>query len=181
MPDATRLSLRRSLVDGYSDLKRRLARRLGSTELASEALSETWIRLGQGGELGEVANADAYVYRTALNTAGHMLKREARHGKHGDITDVYDLSDETALPDRIIAARDEVERVMEALAELPERQRTAFFKCFRGETRPEVLAEQYGVSVRTIQSDIRTAILHCAERTGRKNILAGQRVRHSRK
>ena len=181
MPDATRLSLRRSLVDGYNDLKHRLARRLGSTELASEALNETWIRLGQGGELGEVANTDAYVYRTALNAAGHILKREARHGDHGDIADIYDLSDETPLPDRIVAGREELERMMEALAELPERQRAAFFECFRGETRPDVLAEKYGVSVRAIQSEIRSAILHCAERTGRKNILAGQRLRHSRK
>ena len=129
MPDATRLSLRRSLVDSYNDLKRRLA----------------------------------------------------RHGNHSDIADIYDLSDEDPLADRIVAAREEVAKMMEALAELPERQRAAFFKCFRGDTRPEVLADEYGVSVRTIQSDIRSAILHCAERTGRKNILAGQRVRHSRK
>ncbi|MGI9375624.1 MAG: RNA polymerase sigma factor [Tsuneonella suprasediminis] len=181
MPDGTRLSLRRSLVDGYSDLKRRLARRLGSAELASEALNETWIRLNQGGELGAIANADAYVYRTALNTAGHLLRREARHNSHGNLADIHELSDDQPLPDRVIAAREEVELMMAALAELPERQRTAFFKCFRGETSPEVLAEEYGVSVRTIQSDIRSAILHCAERTGRKNILAGQRVRHSRK
>lgn len=181
MPDSSRIQLRRSLVDGYSQLRRRLAQRLGSTTLASEALNETWLALGKGGDLGKVADADAYVYRAALHAAGALLKREARHAGQVDLTEVHDLADEAPLADRIAVSRDEVERMMAALAELPQRQREAFLECFRGETLPEVLAERWHVSVRTIQSDIRSAILHCADRLDRKNILAGKRVKLSRK
>ena len=179
MTDPSRMQLRRSLVDRYHELRRRLTQRLGSTSLASEALSETWLALGRGGELGTIADADAYVYRAALNTANALRKREERH-RHVDIDQVGDLTDDAPLPDRIIASRDEIERMIAALDELPERQREAFLQCYRGETMPEELAERYQVSVRTIQSDIRAAILHCADRTGRKNILAGKRVKLSR-
>lgn len=181
MSDNSRILLRRSLVDGYYQLRRRLAQRLGSATLASEALSETWLALGKGGELGEVTDADAYVYRAALNAAGSLRKREARHGEHVDLASIVEPADEAPLADRIVAGRDEVDRMMAALAELPKRQREAFLECYRGDTLPEVLAERYQVSVRTIQTDIRSAILHCAARLGRKNILAGKRVNLSRK
>jgi RNA polymerase sigma-70 factor (ECF subfamily) len=181
MPDSSRILLRRSLVDGYNQLRRRLAQRLGSTTLASEALSETWLALGQGGELGKVADADAYVYRVALNAAGALRKREQRHAWHVDLAEIHDIADEAPLADRIVVSRDEVERVMQALRELPQRQREAFLECYRGDTMPEVLAARYQVSVRTIQADIRSAILHCADCLGRKKILAGKRVKRSRK
>ncbi len=179
MTHSSRLQLRRSLVDRYHELRRRLARRLGSTTLASEALSETWLALGSGGELETIADADAYVYRAALNAAHALRKREDRHG-HADIAEIADIADDAPLPDRIVVSRNEIERMIEALRELPERQREAFLQCYRGEMMPEELAERYQVSVRTIQSDIRSAILHCAERTGRKNVLAGRRVKLSR-
>lgn len=181
MPESSRMLLRRSLVDGYNQLKRRLARHLGSATLASEALNETWVRLGQGGELEDVSNAEAYVFRAALNTARNLRKRDERQAGHLDLANLHDLEDDAPLPDRIVAARDEVEKMIEALRELPKRQREAFLLCYRGNTAPEELAERYHVTVRTIQTDIRSAILHCAERTGRKNILAGRRVKLSRK
>jgi RNA polymerase sigma factor (sigma-70 family) len=175
------MALRRSLVDGYNQLRRRLAQRLGSATLASEALHETWLALGQGGELDKVADADAYVYRAALNAAGALRKREDRHAGHADVDELPEIADDAPLADRIVVSRDEVERMMEALRELPQRQREAFLECYSGETMPEVLAERWQVSVRTIQTDIRSAILHCANRLGRKNVLAGKRVKLSRK
>ncbi len=180
MSESTRIQLRRTLVDGYGQLKRRLTQRLGSSTLASEALNETWMRLGRGGELGSVTNAEAYVYRAALNTAANLIKAESRHAGHAVLADIPEIEDEAPRSDRVAASRDEVEQVVAALAELPQRQRDAFVECFRGETMPEILAERYGVSVRTIQADIRNAILHCAERLDRKDVLVGRRVKLSK-
>lgn len=180
MADASRMLLRRSLVDGYNQLRRRLAQRLGSNSLASEALSETWLALGQGGELGKVMDAEAYVYRAALNAAAALRKREARQSSYVEIAEIAEFADEAPSVDQIIASREEIELMMEAVRELPKRQREAFLECYRGDTPPELLAERYDVSVRTIQTDIRSAILHCADRLGRKNVLAGRRVKLSR-
>ena len=172
--------LRRSLVDGYARLRQRLARRLGSPTLAAEALSEAWLQFGRGGELGPIADTDAYVYRAALNAASALGQRERRQAGHGDLSEVSDLPDEAPLADRIVSARQEVAQLAAALAELPVRQQEAFLLCYRGDTPPEVLAARYQVTVRTIQSDIRSAILHCASRLGRNNVFAGRRVSASR-
>lgn len=178
--DPTRLRLRRLLIDGYDHLKQRLTRRFGSASFASEVLHETWLELGKGGDLPAIANIDGYLYRAALHKATYLLRHEQRNSRLAGPTDWDDIEDEAPRPDRIVTDRDEVEQLIAALNELPSRQRAAFVECFRGETMPEVLAKRYDVSVRTIQGDIRNAILHCAERLGRKNVLAGKRVRFSR-
>lgn len=179
MTDITRLKLRRTLVDGYARFSHRLTQRLGSPSLASEVLNETWIMLGQGGELEEVGNADAYIYRAALNVAGSLRKREQRHAGQVLVAELPDVADDAPLPDSIVASREEMDIFAHALNELPPRQREAFIECYRGETPPELLAAKHQVSVRTIQADIRSAILHCAGRLGRKNVLAGKRVKLS--
>jgi hypothetical protein len=43
MTEATWATLRALFVDRYSEFKHRLARRLGSTDLAAETLQETWL------------------------------------------------------------------------------------------------------------------------------------------
>ena len=45
----------------------RLTRRLGSADLAGEAIHEVFLRIERGGELGEVRNPQAYLYRMAAN------------------------------------------------------------------------------------------------------------------
>ena len=45
MSDSSRSSLRELLAQRYDDLKRRLTWRLGSAELASDALHDTWVHL----------------------------------------------------------------------------------------------------------------------------------------
>lgn len=176
MVDESRLMLRRSLVDGYAKLRQRLTRRLGSPALATEALSEAWLQMGQGRELGPIADTDAYVYRAALNAASALGQRERRQAGHGELGEVAELADDAPLADRVVASRQEVAQLAAALAELPTRQQEAFLLCYRGDMPPEELAARYQVTVRTIQSDIRSAILHCAERLGRKNVFAGRRV-----
>src|ERR1700737_3839269 len=70
MTETNWATLRQLLVERYADLGRRVARRLGSTDLATEILHETYLRLDRGSaELGIVHNPKAYLFRTALNVA----------------------------------------------------------------------------------------------------------------
>ncbi|MEG3086725.1 RNA polymerase sigma factor [Sphingomonas sp. PB4P5] len=181
MPKSTRTHLRRSLVDRYQQLKGRLTHKLGSATLASDALHETWMRLGQGGELEPVKNPEAYVYRAALNTAFNLRGVGANRPLASDHADLADVADEAPGPARIAEGRSELAIVLGALDELPQRQREAFLESFMGSTPPDVLAARFDVSVRTIQADIRAAVIHCAKRLGRKDILAVGRVRLSSK
>ena len=60
MTETSLAVIRRLLVERYDELKRRLTRRLGSSELAGEALHDAWLRIAQAVSVG-VVGAIAYV------------------------------------------------------------------------------------------------------------------------
>jgi RNA polymerase sigma-70 factor (ECF subfamily) len=181
MPDTVRVLLRQSFINGYADLKARLERRLGSADLADEALQETWLRLEQTSDLAPVANPHAYLYRAALNNATNLRVAEARRLSGAEIDALFDIADDTPNPERVVIAHDEVTVLMRALGELPARQQDIFRQTFRNGAPQATLAAQYNVSVRTIQADLNTAIRHCAKRLGRKSFFASNLPRLSTK
>lgn len=174
MPEAPLALLRRALLDAYAELKARLARRLGSIDLASEALHETWLRLQQAPEIAPVANPKAYLYRAALNTATNLRIAQARRLTATEVDALFDLADEAPGPDRAAAARQEMALLLKALAELTPRQQDVFRETF-GQGVPQAeLARRHRVGLRTIQSDLHVAIRHCARRLGRKSFFASK-------
>lgn len=178
MVKSTRAKLQGSLVERYSQIRDRLAARLGSSDLAGEALHETWLKLNDGAELAPVADPDAYIYRAAINTASNLAASQRRALGSLDIEDIMGVADDAPGPERIAIGRSELAMVWKILGELTPRQRHVFIESFTGDQTHAELAERYGVSVRMIQMDLREAILHCARRTRRKNPFArgGSRV-----
>ncbi len=69
MIDTPWKALRDLLVEKYDELRVRLASRLGSTDLASESLNETYLRLNRSDNAEPVLNPYAYLFRMALNVA----------------------------------------------------------------------------------------------------------------
>jgi len=181
MVEGTRSFLQKMLAERYQLLLRRLSRHLGSEALAGEALHETYIRLGHGGELGEITNAESYLFRAAVNNAHNIRLSERRSSTTLEMDAALEVPDETPSPDRALQANEQLAIVIAALNELPERQKAAFLESYIGSTPTEALAGRYNVAVRTIQADIRAAVIHCAKRLGRKEILANDRVRLSKK
>lgn len=180
MTQSTRSLLRRALAKRYDKLRQRLAQRLGSDSLAGDVLHETWIRLGRGGDLGPISNHEAYVYRAAINTATNMRIADERKPHALDLMEALDVIDEAPDPQRIADSRDQIQQVIEAVAELSERQRDVFHLCFMQGIGSEEIAKRHGVSLRTVQADLRTVVVHCARRVGRKDILADRTFRVSR-
>lgn len=178
MVKSTRALLQRSLVERYTQLRERLAMRLGSQDLAGEALHETWIKLNEGNELSPVSDPEGYLLRAALNTASTLSAAQRRVLGLGEITDILSIADDAPDPERIAIGRSELAQVWKVLGELSVRQRHVLLESFTGHATHADLAAQYGVSVRAIQMDLREAVLHCARRTRRKNPFAhgGSRV-----
>ncbi len=79
MTDVTLAALRQLLVDRYDDLKARLAHRLGSADLAADALQDTWLRLARTDVVGVVRSPDNYLFRTVLNVAEDQRRSRSRH------------------------------------------------------------------------------------------------------
>jgi len=176
---ATRAGLKTSLAARYNQLRDRLAARLGSQDLAGEALHETWIKLNDVNDDAPVADPDAYIYRAAVNMAATMAAKQRRVLGSQDIEDILSVADDAPGPERIAIARSELAHIWKVLGELTPRQRHVFIESFTGTMTHEELADRYGVTIRLIQMDLRNAILHCARRARRKNPFAERAARVS--
>lgn len=166
MSETSRSQLMRSLLAGYGALRSRLARRLGP-ELADDALQETWMRLETRGDLAPVKNPDAYLFRAALNVASNLAKSQQRLLSHLEVDALLNVADDAPGPAIIAEDRASIAIVQTALAELTERQRTIFEEAFMGDASHHDLATRFGVTVRTIQKELKLGVDLCARRLKR--------------
>jgi RNA polymerase sigma-70 factor (ECF subfamily) len=166
MTETNWTTLRQLLVDRYEDFRRRLARRLGSTDLATEVLHETYLRLDRGSaELGIVNNPKAYLYRTALNVAADRHRSaEGRRLNNLEIDALRGIADAALDPAKAMEARLEVTMLERALDELTPRRR-AILIAARLEEVPHVeIAARFGISTRMVEKELRSALIHCGQR-----------------
>jgi DNA-directed RNA polymerase specialized sigma24 family protein len=75
MSDAGWALIRETIVANYEEIKRKLARSLGSRELASEVIQETYLRFLRADGFSAIEKPEAFIYRTALNIATDKLRR----------------------------------------------------------------------------------------------------------
>lgn len=167
MSDTGWSNLRDLLLDGYADFARRLGRRLGSDDLANEALHETYLRLERGGEAPPIHSPRAYLMRMAMNVANTLRVAERRRIGVSEGEALLELIDERPDPERAALARKEIEALDRAVGEMPARRQEIFRAVFREEASQRQIAERLGISVRTVQLELSAAIEHCALRLGR--------------
>ncbi|GGF47719.1 ECF sigma factor VreI [Aliidongia dinghuensis] len=166
MAETSQATLRQLFLVGYEDLKRLLTRRLGSSDLAGEALQETYLRLERA-SIGPVRSPRAYLYRTALNIATNRRLAENRHLSVSEVETLLNVADDAPDPAQVAEARSEIEALKRAVAELPARRREIFLAAWREELPHQQIAEHHGVTVRTVQIELKHALEHCAQRLGR--------------
>jgi RNA polymerase sigma factor (sigma-70 family) len=162
MSDTNRTALLTLLVASYDDLKQRLTRRTGSADLANEALQDTFVRLSNADGIGPVRDLHAYLFRVAMSVISNRRVAERRRRTVREADTLFDLPDETPGPDRIIEARSEITALKRVIAELPARRREILMAICVDEVPLRQVAERFGVSVRTIQVELKQALVHCA-------------------
>jgi len=151
----------------YENFRIRLRRQLGSDDLACETLQETWLQLQRAVGPRAIERPDAYLYATALNVAAGLKRSEARHASRVEVEAAMDLADQAAGPLDVVASRFDIEELERAIEEMPDRRRTILLAA-RVELLPiQVIAEQLGLSRRSVQEELKRAIEHCAARLGR--------------
>jgi len=167
MTEMTRAKLRALLEAGYSALRARLARRLGSQDLADEALQDTWLRLARGGDVGAVRSPDTYLFRIALNVAADRRAAESRRLSEIEVEAAIHMADDVIDPAKIVEARAEFATLKRALEDLPERRRAIFIMARVEEVAHEEIARRFGISPRMVEKELRRALDHCSERLDR--------------
>lgn len=162
------MALREAFVAGYAGLRQHLTRRFGCAD-AAEAVQDAWLRIGEAAAIPTLRDPEAYLVRLAGNIAvdGRRAEHRRRLLARG-IAAILDAAEERPGPEEAALARDEVRRLADALAELPPRVRVAFLAARLDGTPHREIARSLGVSLRTVDGDIRRALEHCAERLGRE-------------
>ncbi|BBK34885.1 RNA polymerase sigma-70 factor (ECF subfamily) [Stella humosa] len=177
MTDRARHSLARLVEAHYEELRAFVRRRVGSASAAQDVVQETWLRVAA--EPAErapepprpLAQARAYIYRVAGNLAIDRLRRDRLELRHGaGLPLPLEQPGTEPGPDRVVAAREEMAILRQAIQELPERCRDAFL-LYRGEglTMRET-ALRLGISEKTVEKHVAKAMLHCRRRLAEAGI-----------
>lgn len=154
-------TLRRFLVDRYDVLLRILTRRLGSSDLASDTLHDTYVRLEHSPNIGPVSNPLGYLLRMATNVEGARLLVEKRRSTVVDQDAVLAAADDAPDPEQVASGIFEWERLLRALDQVPARRRDIFLAAWVDDEPYEELARRYNVGIRTIQLEVKRAFEHC--------------------
>jgi RNA polymerase sigma factor (sigma-70 family) len=159
----TRSELTARFMELYPELRIRLGGKLGSRDLADEALNETWLRLSRDGDLGPVKEPRAYLLRMAVNIAIDRRRAGARLASAADIDALLALPDSGPGPEREAMARLELQALERALQRLTPRRRQILVAVrLEGQSCRDV-AEKLGVSRRTVEMELSQALAHCAQ------------------
>ena len=147
----------RSLLRYLRDL---LARR----EDAEDVAQETYLRLvrAAGVERSEM-RVRALMFRAATNLAYDRFRQRRSRGSHDD-GELAVLPDEMPTAERVVALEQALRVVERTLLELPARCRQVFLLRTSHECSYEEIAERLGVSKRTVEREMQTALAICQER-----------------
>jgi RNA polymerase sigma-70 factor (ECF subfamily) len=162
--ESGRYSLRQVLISSYDELKRRLTRRFGSADVATEALHEAWLRLDSGSEITAIRRPQSYLYRMALNVALDQKRADARWADKAALEALLRSDVDRIDPEHIAAMRSEVSALERILAEMPARRRAVFRAVLVEELPYREIAERLGISLRSVEREMGYAFDHCAER-----------------
>jgi len=147
-------------LENRARLLRFLAAR-GAGEAAEDLLQDLWFKLSAA-TTGPIANPLSYLYRAADN----LMRDRYRAVRQSELRDsawqestgatVVGVSDEPS-SERALIAREDLRRVEAALAEIGDRPRLIFRRHrIEGEGQREIAAA-LGVSLSTVESDLRKA------------------------
>lgn len=163
-------ALRDLLAARYDDFKRRLTWRLGSADLANDALHDTWVHLEQRNEQnGPVQNPSAYLLRMATNLALDRLQRDKRYMDADELDALLaDLPDPSPGPAEVAAARSDIDALADIIGTLPPRRRAIFLAIRVENLSHGEVASRFGISARLVGLELKRAHEYCMSRLPRE-------------
>ena len=146
-------------------LHRFLLRKSRDPQLAADLTQESFLRLAEQGTGERIDNSPAYLYRTASNLLIDHQRQQIRRRTDLLGEDVlFEVEAGGSSLDDITAARQSVERLQQAIAELPVRTQEIFrLNRIEGLTHAQV-ARELGISDSSVQKHLARALAHVMER-----------------
>lgn len=160
------VNLMEYLLGTYDELKRRLARRLGSEELAGDALQDTWMRLSaRSGRLDPVYKPAPYLLRMAMNTVVDRQRAEHRLLSLEEVDTLMDMADPGPGPAQSAEQEIALQEMMALLQRMPERRRRILLAVRVDGLQQREVADSLGVSLRLVQRELKAAQEYLAIRS----------------
>ncbi|HVR49491.1 MAG TPA: sigma-70 family RNA polymerase sigma factor [Pseudorhodoferax sp.] len=165
----------RSLAGLYArwraPLARLLRRRLGRNALAEEATQDVFLRMLVARKQLQEDEERPYLYRVARSVSTDDWRRQGGHEALVTVPQVPGAEDwapatqpGAPCPSDIVAQRQRIDRLQQALDELPERQREAFLLNRIDGLSHEEVAAAMGISTRMVAKHLSRALAYCALR-----------------
>ncbi len=145
------------LAKHYGTLKLRVSRLLGSSDLASDALHDTWLRLKTKEAEGPIQSPGSYLVRMAVNVAVDIQRRQGRSVPLDDIKALMVLSDPAPGPAQTAESRSELEALIQLVERMPPRRREVFILVHWEGVPQDEVAERMGCSKRTVEYELKHA------------------------
>lgn len=166
-PDETAHQLLKVLETDYGSLIARLTSSLHSSDAATDALHDAYLKLGRKPALDEVRHPLSYLYRMAINLAKNHRRREARFTAI-EASVLECIPDDAPDPELAIGAQHEMALALSALSELPVRCREIFLACWRDDKTQAQIAQDFRLHRRTVQKELTRAERHLRTVLGRE-------------
>jgi RNA polymerase sigma factor (sigma-70 family) len=148
-------------------LVRFLLARLRSRQAALEVAQEAYVRLLSLDQPGAVSYLRSFLFKTAANLAVDRLRRDDVHARATETPLFREFTDDRT-PERAAAGAQEIQRLVELLADLPPKCREAFIlNRFHGMDFPDIAAEMK-LSERMVRIYVVRALLFCRAQLERK-------------
>ena len=131
-------------------------RLLGDLDQAKEVVQEVFVRLYEQREaLPQLVSMKAYLYRSVRNACLNHLKQEQTHQLHHQQLFYHAAPAEETDP---LVQLELEEKIWQAVQRLPEQCRRIFQMNRFGEKKNAQIAEELGLSIRTVETQISKAL-----------------------
>lgn len=150
------------------ELLRFLSRRISCSETAQDIFQETFIRYAGYSGKDAVDNPRAFIFRIAANLATDHLRSRSRQPYQEPETDEYFAECEASAlsVERTAISQQELERLIQALSELPPKCREVFIMLRLKQYSYAQVEQELGISQTMILKYLNRALTHCRRRLG---------------
>lgn len=140
---------------------------VGDRHQAEDVVQEAWLRIADSSvhQRGPIAQPASYLYRVVRNLAIDLSRRMAPEVRGEDAEMILALAPERAAdPETRAIERNELDMVLAAIEELPERTRTAFHMHRFQNATYAAIGAALGISQARAHNLVAEAVAHCMRR-----------------
>ena len=148
-------------------------RRVGSVAEAEDLTQDVFERVVRSVASNPIQNAEALVFRIAINLLRDRARTVRRHGTKeplpaDSISELADALTVDLSPERVVLGERALAEVVDLLNELSPRTRAMFYLYRLEHLKMREIAELYGISVSAVEKQVAKAMVHLTQGVHRK-------------